>query len=77
VSHAFNGTSGNSTGGIPGLTIAEILRNIHKYNLEQTVHNEDIFGPIQNDTLIIVIQVSYPPISSSTYDSFFIGFWCK
>ncbi|CAH1406548.1 unnamed protein product [Nezara viridula] len=35
----------------------EILMNIHKYNAAQTIINEDIFGPVQNDTVIIFIQV--------------------
>ncbi|XP_054260444.1 alpha-1,6-mannosyl-glycoprotein 2-beta-N-acetylglucosaminyltransferase isoform X1 [Macrosteles quadrilineatus] len=39
------------------LTIEEIKRNIMKYNSAQIVHNEDVFGPVQNDTIIIVIQI--------------------
>lgn len=39
------------------LTIEEIKRNIHRYNAAQTIHNEDLFGPILNDTTVIVIQV--------------------
>ncbi|KAG8264442.1 Alpha-1,6-mannosyl-glycoprotein 2-beta-N-acetylglucosaminyltransferase [Homalodisca vitripennis] len=38
------------------LTIDEIKHNIRRYNQLQTVHNEDLFGPVQNDTIIIVIQ---------------------
>lgn len=40
------------------LNISEIKRNIAQYNLQQTVYNEDTFGPLQNDSLVIVIQVS-------------------
>lgn len=40
------------------LTIEEIKRNILRYNAAQTVHNDDLFGPVLNDTIIIVIQVS-------------------
>ncbi|XP_046658257.1 alpha-1,6-mannosyl-glycoprotein 2-beta-N-acetylglucosaminyltransferase isoform X1 [Homalodisca vitripennis] len=39
------------------LTIDEIKHNIRRYNQLQTVHNEDLFGPVQNDTIIIVIQI--------------------
>lgn len=39
------------------LSIEEIKRNIFRYNAAQTVHNEDIFGPVLNDTIIIVIQI--------------------
>ncbi|XP_073996607.1 alpha-1,6-mannosyl-glycoprotein 2-beta-N-acetylglucosaminyltransferase isoform X1 [Rhodnius prolixus] len=55
-SQLFNGTAGNQTEA-KGLGIDEILRHIERYNQAQTVHNEDIFGPIQNDTIIIVIQI--------------------
>ncbi|KAJ2942436.1 hypothetical protein O0L34_g16041 [Tuta absoluta] len=55
--HARN-VSGNATdrNGTPR-NVSEILRRIHKYNDAQTIYNEDIFGPVQNDTLIIAIQV--------------------
>ncbi|KAJ2953494.1 hypothetical protein O0L34_g1092 [Tuta absoluta] len=39
------------------INISRILRLIHKYNDDQTIYNEDIFGPVQNDTLIIAVQV--------------------
>lgn len=42
----------------PILNITEIKKVIAQYNLQQTVHNEDIFGPLQNDSVIIVVQVS-------------------
>ncbi|KAH8383288.1 hypothetical protein KR009_007721, partial [Drosophila setifemur] len=37
--------------------ISEIKRNIMRYNDMQTVLNEDAFGPLQNDSVIIVVQV--------------------
>ncbi|XP_017848208.1 alpha-1,6-mannosyl-glycoprotein 2-beta-N-acetylglucosaminyltransferase isoform X1 [Drosophila busckii] len=37
--------------------ITEIRRQIVKYNEMQMVLNEDTFGPLQNDSVIIVIQV--------------------
>ncbi|XP_023036388.1 alpha-1,6-mannosyl-glycoprotein 2-beta-N-acetylglucosaminyltransferase isoform X4 [Drosophila willistoni] len=39
----------------PNMT--EIKRQIIRYNEMQLVLNEDIFGPLQNDSVIIVIQV--------------------
>lgn len=39
--------------------ITEIRKQIYRYNDAQTVINEDTFGPLQNDSVIIVIQVSY------------------
>lgn len=40
------------------LNISEIQANIDRYNEMQYIHNEDMFGPLLNDTLIIVVQVS-------------------
>ncbi|XP_031625015.1 alpha-1,6-mannosyl-glycoprotein 2-beta-N-acetylglucosaminyltransferase-like isoform X2 [Contarinia nasturtii] len=37
--------------------VEEILRNIARYNELQSVLNEDLFGPLANDSVIIVIQV--------------------
>lgn len=37
--------------------VEEILRNIARYNELQSVLNEDLFGPLQNDSVIIVVQV--------------------
>lgn len=42
----------------PSLNISEIKKVIAQYNLQQTLYNEDIFGPLQNDSVIIVVQVS-------------------
>lgn len=39
------------------LNITEIKMNIDRYNEVQYIHNEDLFGPLQNDSLIIVVQV--------------------
>lgn len=39
-------------------SIYEMQRNIARYNELQSVLNEDLFGPLQNDSVIIVIQVS-------------------
>ncbi|KAK6621460.1 hypothetical protein RUM44_001267 [Polyplax serrata] len=39
------------------LNISEIVAEIKKYNEMQYVHNEDVFGALQNDSLIVVIQV--------------------
>lgn len=38
--------------------ITEINRHIAKYNDMQLVLNEYTFGPLQNDSVIIVVQVS-------------------
>ncbi|CAH1397974.1 unnamed protein product [Nezara viridula] len=57
ASSMYNGTIGNDSWEGRGLMTEEILRNIHRYNAAQTIINEDIFGPVQNDTIIIVIQV--------------------
>ncbi|CAH1642711.1 unnamed protein product [Spodoptera littoralis] len=49
--------SGNSTDRIAVKNITEIKQAIKRFNEAQTVYNEDIFGPVQNDTVIIAIQV--------------------
>lgn len=38
--------------------VVEMLRNIARYNELQSVLNEDLFGPLQNDSVIIVVQVN-------------------
>lgn len=35
----------------------EIQRQIERYNTLQTIHNEDIFGPLRNDSVVIIVQV--------------------
>ncbi|XP_075989674.1 alpha-1,6-mannosyl-glycoprotein 2-beta-N-acetylglucosaminyltransferase-like isoform X3 [Anticarsia gemmatalis] len=47
----------NSTEKIATKNITEIVRAITRYNDAQMVYNEDIFGPVTNDTIIIAIQV--------------------
>ncbi|XP_063242621.1 alpha-1,6-mannosyl-glycoprotein 2-beta-N-acetylglucosaminyltransferase-like [Bacillus rossius redtenbacheri] len=37
--------------------IADIRRSLERYNEAQAVLNEDVFGPVRNDTLVIVVQV--------------------
>lgn len=39
------------------LNASEIRRLIDQQNSKQIVLNEDVFGPLQNDSLVIVIQV--------------------
>jgi hypothetical protein len=57
-SSSLNGTAGANTAYNKWtLNISDIKRNIAQYNLQQTVYNEDIFGPLQNDSVVIVIQV--------------------
>lgn len=40
------------------LNISEIKRQIAHYNDIQFVYNEEKFGPLQNDSVVIVVQVS-------------------
>ncbi|OWR53120.1 UDP-N-acetylglucosamine:alpha-6-D-mannoside beta-1,2-N-acetylglucosaminyltransferase II [Danaus plexippus plexippus] len=55
--HSKN-TTGNSTERYGPKNITEMRRAIDRMNDAQTIYNEDIFGPVQNDTIIIAIQVS-------------------
>ncbi|PSN34286.1 hypothetical protein C0J52_25777 [Blattella germanica] len=67
ASHALGGSNGSdasganaqngANGGRSPLNISEIRRNIERYNDMQQVLNEELFGPVQNDSLIIVVQV--------------------
>ncbi|CAH2105651.1 unnamed protein product [Euphydryas editha] len=41
----------------PDLNKSETIRLINKYNKEEKILNLDIFGPLTNDTIILVIQV--------------------
>uniref|UniRef100_A0A182YQF1 Alpha-1,6-mannosyl-glycoprotein 2-beta-N-acetylglucosaminyltransferase n=2 Tax=Neocellia TaxID=44535 RepID=A0A182YQF1_ANOST len=54
--HGQNGTHFGGEG-TRTANISDILRMIHRYNDLQTVLNEDIYGPLQNDSVIIVVQV--------------------
>ncbi|KPJ20220.1 Alpha-1,6-mannosyl-glycoprotein 2-beta-N-acetylglucosaminyltransferase [Papilio machaon] len=47
----------NSTERANAKNVSDIRRAIQRYNEAQTIYNEDIFGPVQNDTIIIAIQV--------------------
>lgn len=52
---------GNASGPVSteaSLNASEIRRLIEQHNSKQIVFNEDVFGPLQNDSLVIVIQVS-------------------
>lgn len=55
---AAAGQNGAASGRAP-LNISEIRRNIERYNDMQQVLNEELFGPVQNDSLIIVVQVRH------------------
>lgn len=44
--------------------IEEITRQIYRYNDQQLILNDETFGPLLNDSVIIVIQVSDAFISS-------------
>lgn len=39
------------------LSVPEIKRIIAQYNLQQSIINENLFEPLSNDSIIIVIQV--------------------
>ncbi|XP_052748401.1 alpha-1,6-mannosyl-glycoprotein 2-beta-N-acetylglucosaminyltransferase isoform X3 [Galleria mellonella] len=49
--------SANSTEKAGPKNVTEIRKLIERYNDAQIIHNEDIFGPVQNDTIIIAVQV--------------------
>ena len=48
-----------ANGGRTPLNISDIRRSIERYNEAQQVLNEELFGPVQNDSLIIVVQVRH------------------
>ena len=68
-SHALGGTNitdaagatgqNGASGGRAPLNISDIRRNIERYNEVQQVLNEELFGPVQNDSLIIVVQARH------------------
>jgi alpha-1,6-mannosyl-glycoprotein beta-1,2-N-acetylglucosaminyltransferase len=37
--------------------VSDMQRSIERYNEYQTIINEEVFGPLQNDSVIIVVQV--------------------
>ena len=47
------------SGSRAALNISDIRRSIERYNEAQQVLNEELFGPVQNDSLIIVVQVRH------------------
>lgn len=54
-----NGTAQNGQQDqIQQAAIERMQQNIARYNELQSVLNEDIFGPLQNDSVIIVVQVN-------------------
>jgi hypothetical protein len=55
---AHNGTQSQNFDQQNILNISEISRMINRYNDMQQIINDDIFEPLQNDTVIIVVQVS-------------------
>ncbi|EGK97160.1 AGAP004397-PB [Anopheles gambiae str. PEST] len=54
--HGQNGTH-YAGDGPRTANISDIMRMINRYNDLQTVLNEDIYGPLQNDSVIIVVQL--------------------
>lgn len=55
--HSRNSTGNSTDKMVPKMNITDIRRTIQRYNDAQTIYNEDIFGPVTNDTIIIAIQV--------------------
>jgi hypothetical protein len=56
---ANNSSHANNNDKYPSINISDIKRNIERYNEYQTILNEEAFGPLQNDSVVIVIQVSF------------------
>jgi hypothetical protein len=61
--HGFTNASGSPVvngkdgeGSTP-INITSILAQMRRINQEQTIRNEELFGPVTNETLVIVIQV--------------------
>lgn len=52
--------------------VIEMLRNIARYNELQSVLNEDLFGPLQNDSVIIVVQVNHNTLMLITFIFFIL-----
>ncbi|XP_026498211.2 alpha-1,6-mannosyl-glycoprotein 2-beta-N-acetylglucosaminyltransferase isoform X1 [Vanessa tameamea] len=50
-------SSANATERYSPKNVSDILRAVQRVNGAQTIYNEDLFGPVQNDTIIIAIQV--------------------
>lgn len=52
-----NGTAQHGAELTQQAAIEDMRRSILRYNDLQSVLNEDLFGPLQNDSVIIVVQV--------------------
>lgn len=63
-SSSLNGFGRSSESAV---TVPEISRIIAQYNLQQTIINENIFEPLSNDSIVIVVQVSNVIIISVEY----------
>lgn len=50
--------NGNNDNSLRAANISEIKLMISRYNDAQMVLNEDLYGPLQNNSVIIVVQVS-------------------
>ncbi|CAH2064869.1 unnamed protein product, partial [Iphiclides podalirius] len=55
--HSKNSTA-NVTERASPRNVTDIRRAVERSNAAQVIHNEELFGPVQNDTVIIAIQVS-------------------
>ena len=66
---ASAGGQNGANGGRAPLNISDIRRSIERYNEAQQVLNEELFGPVQNDSLVIVVQVRHCllPLCHSLY----------
>ncbi|XP_050544997.1 alpha-1,6-mannosyl-glycoprotein 2-beta-N-acetylglucosaminyltransferase isoform X2 [Daktulosphaira vitifoliae] len=51
------GNNSNEILGAPSLNASEIRRLINQINERQYIQNEEVYGPLQNNSLVIVIQV--------------------
>ena len=52
-----NNSANFSKSHVPDLKLSRILDKIKILNEEQSIRNEDIFGPVHNDTVIVAVQV--------------------
>ncbi|XP_070490725.1 alpha-1,6-mannosyl-glycoprotein 2-beta-N-acetylglucosaminyltransferase isoform X1 [Chironomus tepperi] len=56
-SQATNSSQATNNDRYQAINISDIQRSIERYNEYQTIINEDVFGPLQNDSIVIVVQV--------------------
>lgn len=54
---ATNSSQATNNDRYQAINISDIQRSIERYNEYQTIINEDVFGPLQNDSIVIVVQV--------------------